>query len=175
MNNKKKRLCFAVAVVIWMGVIFFFSAQNGQQSSQISNGITMRILRLLYPNLDNLSNVKQMELLDTFSFFVRKAAHFTEYAILGFLISGFFQTFYWKKWSLILNTWLLGTAYAFSDEFHQMFLEGRSPKVGDVWIDSSGVLSGILAFYVVCAIITSIRHRSRAKKLQVERKENDSR
>ena len=41
--------------------------------------------------------------------------------------------------------WLIGTAYAVTDEFHQAFVPGRSCELRDVVIDSCGVLTGVLA------------------------------
>lgn len=164
MNRKKKRICFGFAVIIWMGVIFYFSSQNGEQSSQLSDGITVQIVRIFRSDFNYLSYEEQVNLLNIFSFLVRKSAHFIEYMILGFLMTGFFNTFHWKKWIFITTTWISGTVYAISDEVHQMFLDGRTPKVMDVCIDSSGVIFGILAFLIGCVIITSIRHRGRVKE-----------
>ena len=41
--------------------------------------------------------------------------------------------------------WLIGTAYAVTDEFHQSFVPGRSCEFRDIVIDSCGVLTGVLA------------------------------
>lgn len=43
----------------------------------------------------------------------------------------------------------VGSLYAASDEFHQLFVPGRSGRLTDVLIDSAGLLAGIL---VVCLI-----------------------
>ena len=43
-----------------------------------------------------------------------------------------------------LAAWLIGTAYAVTDEFHQSFVPGRSCELRDVMIDSCGVLTGVL-------------------------------
>lgn len=42
-------------------------------------------------------------------------------------------------------SWLIGTAYAVTDEFHQSFVPGRSCEFRDIVIDSCGVLTGVLA------------------------------
>ena len=41
-------------------------------------------------------------------------------------------------------TIVIGILYAASDEFHQSFSPGRTPKVTDVYIDTLGVILGIL-------------------------------
>ena len=86
---------------------------------------------------------------ETIVFAVRKGAHFTEYLILGaVLVSAV------KEWRVAPGllmaggapaAWLIGTAYALTDEFHQSFVPGRSCELRDVVIDSCGVLTGVLA------------------------------
>ncbi|MEF2639337.1 MAG: VanZ family protein, partial [Lachnospiraceae bacterium] len=49
----------------------------------------------------------------------------------------------------ILIPFALGVLYAASDEFHQLFVPGRSGQVRDVCIDSSGVMIGILLLTLV--------------------------
>jgi VanZ family protein len=44
----------------------------------------------------------------------------------------------------IIAPWLIGTAYAVTDEIHQYVVPGRSCEVRDVVIDSCGVLVGAL-------------------------------
>ena len=86
---------------------------------------------------------------ETIVFAVRKGAHFTEYLILGaVLVSAV------KEWRVAPGllmaggapaAWLIGTAYAVTDEFHQSFVPGRSCELRDVVIDSCGVVTGVLA------------------------------
>ena len=66
---------------------------------------------------------------------LRKAAHMTEYAILGaLLVRGLRE----------LPAFAAGVAYAVIDELHQMTVAGRTGSLLDVAIDSVGVLLGIL-------------------------------
>ena len=43
-----------------------------------------------------------------------------------------------------LLAWAVGAAYAVADEFHQLFVAGRSCEVRDMCIDAAGVLCGVL-------------------------------
>lgn len=43
-----------------------------------------------------------------------------------------------------LISWAFGTLYAVTDEFHQMFVPGRSCEIRDMCIDSCGVATGVL-------------------------------
>lgn len=166
----RERFIWAALIVAWMGVIFWFSAQSGENSAALSGGIVEWAAHLIRPGLDQMPQTERQAFLDSLSFFVRKGAHFSEYAVLGVLLTGFLRTFAWKGWVRGLTAWGVGTLYAVSDEWHQSFSYGRSPQLGDVCIDSGGVLFGILAMALICVIITSICQRSKVKKAE---KEND--
>lgn len=73
---------------------------------------------------------------------VRKTAHFAEYAILGFLLTG--AASLGNGWKSFLQPGFTGALYAASDEFHQLFVPGRSGQISDVLLDSAGVCFGVL-------------------------------
>jgi VanZ family protein len=68
-------------------------------------------------------------------FVLRKLAHATEFAILGFLLLRATGS---ERWALGL-----GIAYAISDEIHQHFVSGRHGAPLDVVIDAIGVAVGV--------------------------------
>jgi VanZ family protein len=70
---------------------------------------------------------------------LRKGAHTTEYAILGFLLI--------RAIRRELPAFLIGAAYAATDEFHQHFVRGRHGSPVDVAIDALGLALGILVFH----------------------------
>ena len=79
---------------------------------------------------------------------MRKSAHFIAYLVLGFLVSHALKNeasraSAWKRRGASL---LLCVAYAFSDEFHQLFVPGRGPLLKDVLIDGSGAALGIMLY-----------------------------
>ena len=69
---------------------------------------------------------------------LRKGAHVTEYAILGLLL--------FRAIGREVPAFLLGVAYAITDEIHQHFVSGRHASPIDVAIDSAGVAFGLFAF-----------------------------
>ena len=73
--------------------------------------------------------------LGTWDTLLRKAAHMAEYAILGALLL--------RALGRELPAFLVGVAYAVTDEFHQHFVEGRHASAIDVVLDSVGVAVGI--------------------------------
>jgi VanZ family protein len=76
--------------------------------------------------------------LGTWDTILRKGAHVTEYAILGLLLV--------RALGRELPAFLIGVAYAITDELHQHFVGGRHSSPIDVAIDSTGVLIGVLVF-----------------------------
>lgn len=69
---------------------------------------------------------------------LRKLGHITEYAVLGALLA--------RALPRPRPAFVLGMAYAASDELHQHFVPGRTGKPLDVAIDAVGILVGIVAY-----------------------------
>ena len=136
-------------LISWMLIIFFFSAQTGEQSSQ-SSGLVEQLLSIFsfIPN-----RIFGLEL----QFLIRKAAHFTEYALLGLCLMLHLDAI-GKKIAIKLPwliSWGIGTLYALTDEWHQGFVGGRHPAILDVTIDSCGVAVGVLV------LVLLLRRRNR--------------
>lgn len=129
MNRKwMKKLLAWLALFVWMAVIFYFSHQSGDVSTQISDGVLNTVLSFL-PNLFDYA---------FFSYIIRKFAHFTEYFILEILVYHLMNQYRFVSKKEFIWMILFCVIYAISDEFHQLFIGGRSPKIFDVMIDSLG-------------------------------------
>jgi len=92
-------------------------------------------------------------------FFIRKAAHLTEYAILAVLLwralRGWVDDF-WRRIALILAPAII---FAAADEFHQWFVPGRTADVHDVMADAIGAtLAAVGAWAILKAIGPQERH-----------------
>jgi len=88
--------------------------------------------------------------LRTIHFLLRKAGHFTEYAILALLAAHAFRT---SSRELLRTRWfwlslLLVVLYALGDEFHQSFVPSRTASIYDSMIDTFGGLTA-LAFLAI--------------------------
>ena len=111
--------------ILWMAALFilsttYFSAAN-------TSRIIEPILRWFFPGA-SLATIALMHNL------IRKAAHFTDYAILFWLlVRGPLE----KRPYTALACCIV---YAFLDEGHQIFAVGRGPSLYDVALDSSGAL-----------------------------------
>ena len=85
--------------------------------------------------------------------FVRKTAHFTEYAVLGFFTYKAVSCDVLDRKKAVLTAQLISTGYASTDEIHQMFVPGREGKVFDVMIDSCGAFCGIMVSLITQKLI----------------------
>ena len=138
LKQNPKLLKLSIFTALWIGVIFSFSLQNGDESGKLSGGIVAWLVDWVFP--DDFAHVELAH------FLIRKAAHFTEYFILGILMS---LTIREAKWNLSwLKAWMLGTGAACCDETIQLFSDGRAGQITDVMLDSSGVLTGCILIIV---------------------------
>lgn len=146
MKVKKARFIFFILTIATFITIFIFSNQNGEESGETSRGFTKIIIEVL-PIAKDLDEGRKAELIENAQTVVRKLAHFSIYTVLGINLMGFINTYdKLKQKDKILITILVGSIYAVSDEFHQMFSGGRTPAVGDVCIDALGVLFGLMIY-----------------------------
>lgn len=142
---KRKRIFYILLTLTWMIVIFCFSADPADDSSEKSMGIGYVMASIFVPDFDDWDVGRQQEFVKEIEHPVRKVGHATEYAVLGFLCMGTCWTFdgIHKKKLLIIIAWAVATLYAASDELHQWFVPGRSCQFSDVCLDSIGALAGI--------------------------------
>ena len=148
----RKKICMLLAIM-WMGVIFYMSNQPAEISS-IHSGNTINIISKL-PIIGNIMDY--LTSINIGEFIVRKCAHMFSYCILAILL---FMSVYEdniKKTTIIA---FLGTfLYACSDEFHQLFISGRSGEFKDVIIDLTGGTIGILLTILIIKYINKISNK----------------
>ena len=145
---------FLVASLLTAALIFWFSTQEGVESQALSDGVTLQAARIVKPDFEQLPPDTRMSFLETVSYVVRKCAHFLEFTLLGFNLTGLYRAWRWEKKPLnALGLALLtGALYAATDELHQLFISQRSAAVLDVLIDSAGALTGALVMTGLLAL-----------------------
>ena len=147
---KSKALRY-VLTVLWCVVIFLFSANDADTSSEQSDVITDICIDTFVPDYDSLSGAEQEDIFDTVSFMVRKTAHFTEYLILGALIFWCLHRAGDKRVRTACSA-VGASLYSVTDELHQLFSDGRSCELRDVLIDSGGGLLGAFLGLLILVI-----------------------
>ena len=136
-----RRIC-AIAAVLMMAVIFYFSSKPGPESDVDSMTIGRIIGEMVLPGFDDMDLQAQLEFVTNINHAVRKTAHFTEYAILAMLLTGALYDGKRKLRTVFVSAVIITALYAAGDEFHQTFVPGRAGKISDVLIDSAGAVCG---------------------------------
>lgn len=145
-----------------MTAIFCFSRENSDKSSETSMKFTKTAVSIAVNDFDELPEKEQLSILDKATFIIRKSAHFSLFATLGFLVSmsvGRRRLFSSASVGVILFCFL----YAVSDEIHQSFVPGRSCEFRDMMIDTSGALTGMLVSMALLLILTKISEKRKNK------------
>lgn len=173
---------FLTLMILWMSLIFYYSSRPAEVSAQDSGRIGAWLGRTFVPGFEEWPEEKQEDFAAKIDHPVRKTAHATEYAVLGILAAGVCMqekrsgssgTQSLKKEENtdkhiareFLVPWLIASAYAATDEFHQLFVPGRSGQISDVILDSAGALAGVAIFAAVRRVIGGVRPRPVRKKI----------
>ena len=141
-----------ILLIVYVCVIYGHSLTPADLSSQES-GFVLRVCRGVLAGL-GLESAWLTEHM------VRKTAHFVEYAGLGVLLAVNFRP--WRGpapggfWPRVRGALELALAVPLVDETIQLFVEGRSGQISDVWLDLAGALCGLGA-----ACLLGLRLRGR--------------
>lgn len=144
------RIILFILIVAWALLVFYLSSQTGGESSGLS-----RFIAELF--------TKDEKLLETIEMYVRKFAHFSEYAFGGMLFLLLFNTYEWTNKRKIITSISLGIWYAITDEVHQLMVNGRNGSIIDVYIDSLGVATGVFITLLIIKIVLIILNRKSKK------------
>lgn len=162
-------VCF-VLMLVWMAVIFLFSAQAGEESAVPSSWLADRLVRLLSFWYDGLSEPMQQLWYSRFTFLIRKTAHMSEYAVLAALALCWLRgSFGFSERKNAALAFLLSTVYAATDEFHQIFVAGRAGRLSDVLIDASGAA---LTIFLLVFVVRKWRLTARISAKNYNRKKD---
>lgn len=157
------RCALIVASLVTMAFIFSNSLKNGEESTQQSSGVVdfvQEVVSVVAPD-SPIANATGEDY-DLLHSFVRNLAHFSEFCLLGALLSWTCFSFTFKKIIQILSP--LGVAtVAIVDECLQLFTDERAFEFGDILLDTCGGVSGAL-FAIACVWIGYCIYKSKRKK-----------
>lgn len=166
-----------VLAIVWMCVIFAFSAQTKEESSAVSETFSYRVVSStnFFFHLD-MDDARVREIADAIEGFVRKAAHMTEYGILSILLYtwiGQWPMSFLRRWGTAFGA---ATVYAATDEIHQLFVAGRSGRFTDVCIDGVGAALGIFVFIFLVRVVRLVQAaKARKQEKELRRLEKEER
>ena len=161
------RYLLMICIVVICSTIFKFSSDISTKSSGKSikmSGIVIDI----FGNGRNMSEEERMVAIKNIEHIIRKLAHFSIYFLLGAFLMLTAGTFKWENCIRFDVSVLFALVYAMSDEFHQLFVSGRSCEFRDVCIDTIGASFGILLVLVIFILVKKVQElrERRTKRLR---------
>lgn len=133
-------------------VAFIFG--NSSADGDTSSGLSLLVTQWLNAALDWLRIPLELS-----HHFVRKLAHFTEYSLLGGLLTAAAAAWRVKPWrfTLVFIPVLIGGCVSSMDEWLQTFIPDRCGCTSDVLLDMCGVI------WAAAAVSLLIAHREKCK------------
>ena len=138
----KKRI-LSILIMLNLALIWGKSMLTGLSSEAVSGGLLAFLGRFLPVLLTEAGHT-----------LLRKAAHFSEFALLGLLYCGRHRL---VKGEAPVHLMGFGLAVACIDETIQIFTPGRASSLIDVWIDASGFALGLLLIVIFHTITNKIK------------------
>lgn len=156
MKFVKKKIIWHILLIAYILFIFSNSLTPADESSAESGFV----LRLVHQAINSVGLTAPW----LTEHIIRKCAHFGEYTVLGILL---FQSMNHLGVGVAARRqlhMLLIFFVPFVDETLQLFTEGRSGQISDVWLDMSGVITGTILYLCICLLVTGKAERGRHKK-----------
>ena len=141
------RVVFTVALIACIWFIFSNSMAVATVSTD-SSGRVLAWMRIILRRLGQPGLAEHLTM-----HIVRKLAHFCEYTLEGFLLMLCMRVYTRRYVRHISVPMLGGVLTALTDETIQLFVPGRSGQVTDIWIDFSGVMTGLLVGLILLGLV----------------------
>jgi len=141
-----KKILPVVLVLSWVALIFSFSAQDATTSSDLSGGLVnglIGFIEVFEPDFSQRFDVSRLH------GFIRSAAHFSLYFVLGFYAANAVRTYFTDWFRVWVDAALFGLVIGVFDEMYQYTVPGRAMSMGDILIDFAGAICGAGAFVLL--------------------------
>lgn len=145
---KKRTILFLILTLIWMGIVFCFSAETAEVSKKTSLSVMEKIIEIFNINVVNKANFEAK---------LRSFAHLTLFMMGGAFSCALFTVAVPRR--KYFNCIIFGIVYAFLDEMHQVFVPGRAFEYKDIFIDLIGFFIGVVIIDVLIRIIRGFRKK----------------
>lgn len=166
------RVFFTVLTAAYLCWIFSNSLETGAQST-VSSDKVQQTMQGAADKVFGEGNVTVTRR------FVRKGAHFSEFALLGFLSFFTFYLYFLAKKNSCFLCFCAASAIALAggaaDETIQIFIDGRAASVLDAFLDFGGGECGIFVAWGVSAIVAAVIKKSKRKRINAGMGQNAER
>lgn len=149
-SNRRKAIITFVLLIFWLALMFVLSSQNGEETVQVSGGVSEFIAKLIY----NSPTAEQMNFVHLI---IRKIAHLVLYFMFGTLLSLFMR--YIDRLKPIMKNGISALSViiiSFADELHKLPISGRHFDLFDVLLN---IIGGMLAVFAVFMLSKMIEKR----------------
>ncbi len=148
-----KKIIIVIFCLLCFGFIFYNSTKPGDVSNEKSYSILNKI-RAEYRQLDGEEKLQYNQLPsgareEKLNLIIRKNAHAFEYCMLSIAVCLILSEFGLKRKNAVIYAMFICLLYAVLDEFHQLYVPGRTSSVRDVLIDFLGSIIGMGFYYLV--------------------------
>ena len=140
----KRKIIKWILVVLWMGLIFYFSSRNSEDSTVQSQSVVNKTNFVeIYESKTNVDSETALEDVDRI---IRKIAHAIEFLVLAVLLCSALSEHNLSINKVLLISFIICLIYSASDEAHQLLVSGRSGEIRDIIIDNIGTLLGLVGY-----------------------------
>lgn len=145
----KKILVSLILVILWMGVIYYLSSMDKDESSgkslEIVEDVVEKVDKITGASEQTIKKHKSFEFLESANYYFRRSSHAFVYFILSILtINLLMQLHKYKLYICNIISIIFCFIYACTDELHQSFIMGRTGRFFDTFIDTFGAILGCL-------------------------------
>ncbi len=147
-KEKNKKIVGWILLISWMVFIFYMSSKPGDKSLSQSNFV-YNTIKCIGIDLDRGFTGGSIVI-------IRKGAHFLEYMVLYILGCNILKMYTTRK-TIYVYPLIIVFLYACTDEFHQLFIQGRAGKFIDICIDTLGGIFGFIIIYIKNVILKFIK------------------
>lgn len=163
-----KQIIFILLIILWCIVIFTFSNMPSNESNSKSkdtiNIVTEKTLKITnktgitnkHPSIERMNNF-----IENLNKPLRKCMHASVYLVLSILIFYCLKKTKLNNGIISLLSVILSFLYACTDEFHQMFVSGRTSEWLDVMIDTVGAILGVVVINTIFKIIHKAKEKAK--------------
>lgn len=137
-----KKKILIILCIFWFAFIYYNSSKTGLESNKMSYKVVNTIAN------KNVAEERGSYFGGSFNKFIRKNAHLIEYFVLSILLGIVFFRYNKRGIDGVVYILFVVLLFALSDEFHQLYVEGRNSKVIDIVIDFVGGVIGTIVFYL---------------------------
>ena len=154
-----KRIAAFGALILWLCVIFSFSQESAEESSDTSAAVIDKVATVVVEEYKDYTPPQKEEFISGWQHVTRKAAHFSEFTVLGVLTLLALLTLPLSGRLRLTISPVFCLLCAFLDELSQTFHEGRAMQFTDMLIDFSGALLGILLVWAISLLVLRKKRR----------------